>query len=191
MTGITERSDARLNRERILDAAAEIIAAKGTAAEVKEIAERAGVGIGTIYRNFPAKDDLVLAIIDSLLDEIDGALDGASNEDLPPLGIETYIRAVFNLMPRFAPLVMAMLSGSLRPDLKTRFLEMILDDRLRSIIQRGVERGDFRSDLDVDVATAFVANTFHPLVFVALEDKMSVRKMADGYTELVLRALRA
>lgn len=188
--GSAERSDARLNRERILSAAAEIIAEKGVGAEVKEIAERAGVGIGTIYRNFPTKDDLVIAIVSDLLDEAETAMEVAGADGEPAEAIAAYIRAVFGLMPRFTPFVMAMLSGSVTQEMKGRLIGLMLDEKLRNIIQRGVDGGSFRRDLDIDVAAAFVANTFHPMVFLALRGKMDVAAMAEGYVDLVLRALR-
>ena len=47
-----ERSDARLNRERILAAACEVFAEQGLDGEIREVAERAGVAVGTIYRHF-------------------------------------------------------------------------------------------------------------------------------------------
>lgn len=188
--GSMERSDARLNRERILRAAADVISEKGVGAEVKEIAERAGVGIGTIYRNFPTKDDLVIAIVSDMLDETEAALETTGAEGEPAESIAAYIRAVFGLMPKFTPIMMAMLSGSVTQEMKARLVELMLDEKLRRIIQRGVESGSFRKDLDVDIATAFVANTFHPMVFLALQGKMDVPAMAEGYVDLVLRALR-
>ena len=56
------RADAVRNRERVVAAAAEVFAEKGEAAVVPEIAARAGVGKGTVYRCFPTKDHLVAAV---------------------------------------------------------------------------------------------------------------------------------
>src|SRR4051794_2294618 len=53
------RADARRNRERILDAAREGFAQEGHATQMDDVARRAGVGIGTVYRHFPTKDLLV------------------------------------------------------------------------------------------------------------------------------------
>ncbi len=190
MTGITERADARLNRERILEAAAEVIAEKGLAAEVKEIADRAGVGIGTIYRNFPTKDDLLAAIITGMLDGTRAVLEQAVQDDDPAEAIAGYIRAIFAVMPRFTPMVMAMLSGSVSPDLKGRMLDMMLDEQLKAVVERGIASGAFRSNLDSHLAAAFIANTFHPMVYLALDGKLDAPAMAEGYIDLVLRALR-
>jgi AcrR family transcriptional regulator len=56
------RADARLNRDRVLEAAARAFARDGTHASLKAIAKDAGVGIGTLYRRFPTREQLVEAI---------------------------------------------------------------------------------------------------------------------------------
>jgi AcrR family transcriptional regulator len=57
------RSDARRNRERVLSAAEEVLAAEGLSASMRTIAERAGVGLGTIYRHFPTQEALYREIV--------------------------------------------------------------------------------------------------------------------------------
>jgi AcrR family transcriptional regulator len=53
------RADARRNRERILAAAREAFAEHGAEAQIDEVARRAGVGVGTVYRHFPTKEELL------------------------------------------------------------------------------------------------------------------------------------
>ncbi|MFL6140965.1 MAG: TetR/AcrR family transcriptional regulator [Labedaea sp.] len=57
------RADARRNRDRVLDVAQEVFAADGLAVPIDEIARRAGVGVGTVYRHFPTKEALYEAIV--------------------------------------------------------------------------------------------------------------------------------
>jgi glutamate/tyrosine decarboxylase-like PLP-dependent enzyme len=57
------RADARRNRERVLAAAEEVFAERGAAASTEEVARRAGVGIGTVFRHFPTKEALYEAIV--------------------------------------------------------------------------------------------------------------------------------
>ncbi|WP_406673613.1 helix-turn-helix domain-containing protein [Nonomuraea sp. N2-4H] len=57
------RADALRNREAIIQAAAEVLAEQGTAVDVREIARRSGVGMGTLYRHFPKKEDLVHTVL--------------------------------------------------------------------------------------------------------------------------------
>ena len=78
------RSDARENRERILAAAREAFAEDG-ATSMNQIAQRAGVGAGTLYRNFPTREALVLAVYQDEVERIIGTVPGLLAE-LPPLG---------------------------------------------------------------------------------------------------------
>lgn len=57
------RADAERNRRRVLDAAQELFRERGLDVGVAEIAQRAGVGRGTLFRNFPTKQDLIAAIV--------------------------------------------------------------------------------------------------------------------------------
>ena len=63
-----QRADARRNFDALLNAARDVFAEEGTSASLEEIARRAGVGIGTLYRNFPARQDLFEAVY---VDEVD------------------------------------------------------------------------------------------------------------------------
>jgi AcrR family transcriptional regulator len=57
-----KRADARRNEQTLLDAAAAVFVTSGVEAPVREIAARAGVGMGTIYRHFPTRADLIVAV---------------------------------------------------------------------------------------------------------------------------------
>src|SRR5919205_1820931 len=84
------RADARRNLDRILDAAAEVFAELGPDAPIDEIARRAGVGHGTVFRRFPTKEALRAAVLAARLDEMQAHLEallarddvGAAFEDL-------------------------------------------------------------------------------------------------------------
>jgi len=73
------RADAARNRARVLETAYETFAAEGLAVPIDEIARRAGVGAGTVYRHFPTKEDLFRAVVDSrirhIIDQGRGLLD--------------------------------------------------------------------------------------------------------------------
>src|ERR1700761_227559 len=69
------RADGRRKMSSILDAAMEVFAKSGVDAPVREIAERAGVGLGTVYRHFPQRSDLIVAVFKS---QMDACADAAS-----------------------------------------------------------------------------------------------------------------
>ncbi|PVE11649.1 TetR/AcrR family transcriptional regulator [Streptomyces scopuliridis] len=58
----SKRADARRNKETLLDAAAAVFVTSGVEAPVRDIAAKAGVGLGTIYRHFPTRADLIIAV---------------------------------------------------------------------------------------------------------------------------------
>ncbi len=58
----SKRADARRNEQTLLDAAAALFVTSGVDAPVRDIAARAGVGVGTIYRHFPTRADLIIAV---------------------------------------------------------------------------------------------------------------------------------
>jgi AcrR family transcriptional regulator len=72
-----KRSDARLNRDKLVMAARSLFSDKSTSAPLEEVAERAGVGIGTLYRNFPTRQALLEAVY---VDEVEAMARAA--EDL-------------------------------------------------------------------------------------------------------------
>jgi AcrR family transcriptional regulator len=90
------RADARRNREKVVAAAAAAFAETGLDAQVEEIARRAGVGVGTLYRHFPTKDALVAALAEEhferLADTIEAALDEPAGD-----GWETFAATIWRI----------------------------------------------------------------------------------------------
>ncbi|WP_437945246.1 helix-turn-helix domain-containing protein [Sorangium sp. So ce296] len=76
------RADARRNRARILEAAVEVFASEGLEVPIDVVARRAGVGAGTVYRHFPTKESLALAIVRDRVERlIEGARSLAAADD--------------------------------------------------------------------------------------------------------------
>jgi AcrR family transcriptional regulator len=79
------RADAARNRERVLEAAREVFAEHGVTVPIDDVARRAGVGVGTVYRHFPAKENLFEAIlVDSISKMGASAREAAESEDPGP-----------------------------------------------------------------------------------------------------------
>lgn len=77
------RKDAARNRQRILDAAYELFAQRGLSVTLNDIAHYAGVGVGTVYRHFPDRDQLIDGLFEQRLDEIAGLLQAALEDPDP------------------------------------------------------------------------------------------------------------
>jgi AcrR family transcriptional regulator len=86
-----QRADARRNRERVLRAAREALAEHGLDAQMDDIASRAGVGVGTVYRHFPTKEDLVRALVADQWRSLTEAAGPAFAADDPWQGLHDYL----------------------------------------------------------------------------------------------------
>lgn len=88
------RSDAQRNLERILDAAHAVFAERGVDASVADVAARAGVGTATIFRRFPTKEDLLVAVVESELNGLLAQVEASTSlEELMTVLLERYIGA--------------------------------------------------------------------------------------------------
>jgi AcrR family transcriptional regulator len=86
------RSDARRNREKLLAAAVVLFAERGTDGSLEEVAKRAGVGIGTLYRHFPTRDALVEAAYRNEVAQLRAAADELLAELPPDRALEAWMR---------------------------------------------------------------------------------------------------
>ncbi|MEV3925278.1 TetR/AcrR family transcriptional regulator [Actinomadura coerulea] len=77
------RADALRNRAKVLAAAEEVFAVQGTSASTEEVARKAGVGIGTVFRHFPTKESLLEAVLVALLERLAAEARGLRSADDP------------------------------------------------------------------------------------------------------------
>lgn len=90
------RADAARNRARIIDTAREVFREQGYDASLDEIAKRAGVGPGTLYRHFPSRDSLVDAVMQAWVDRVNGSVEdvltgGGDAREMLLRWLETYV----------------------------------------------------------------------------------------------------
>ena len=78
------RADAKRNYDRIVEVAREVFREQGYDASLDEVAKRAGVGPGTLYRHFPRRENLIDAIMQSWVDRVDEAADNALADERQP-----------------------------------------------------------------------------------------------------------
>src|SRR3954454_16612818 len=91
------RADAERTRQRILEAAGELFAQKGLAVGLDEIARHAGVGVGTAYRRFANKEELLHALFQDRVDELAGLAERALEHDDPWEGLKGFLEAAVEL----------------------------------------------------------------------------------------------
>ncbi|WP_336205967.1 TetR/AcrR family transcriptional regulator [Nonomuraea sp. LPB2021202275-12-8] len=88
------RADARRNRERIVASAREVFAEQGPGASLNQVAQRAGVGAGTLYRHFPTSQDLLVEIIKDDVDALCARGRELADHPSPGEALRTWLRAV-------------------------------------------------------------------------------------------------
>jgi AcrR family transcriptional regulator len=184
-----ERADARANRARLVEAARAVFSERGLAAEMKEIAERAGVGVGTIYRNFPSKEDLVLAIMRDALAAAIAEARLAEAMDDPIDGLRALLASAFAMIERHGWLVEAMLGGQFlpKPQMRAELEHHEYLRRFERLIQHGVDQGRLRADLDVRVAATMLAGATTPWSYRHLLAGRTPEQAADAILTLFFR----
>ena len=97
------RRDAALNRERLLQAASELFAAKGLDTSLDDIARAAGVGVATAYRRFPRKDDLIDALFEQRVQDLVDLASRAAEAEDPWDGLVTFLEHMVAAQAGVAP----------------------------------------------------------------------------------------
>jgi len=91
------RRDAERNRQRILEAARGVFADRGLAATLDDVADAAGVGVGTVYRRFPNKEELIEALFVDRIDQMVALAEQAAEIADPWEGLETLLTELATL----------------------------------------------------------------------------------------------
>jgi AcrR family transcriptional regulator len=138
------RRDARENRDRILEAARACFAAQGIDVPVEEIAQRAGVGMGTLYRRFPTKADLVEAVIEESLDAFVIAADESLAEPDPWTGFSRFVERVVELHAENRAL-REVLAGTEHRRVRDQVRRRVRP-RVRLLVERAQADGSLRAD---------------------------------------------
>jgi AcrR family transcriptional regulator len=132
------RADALKNQGRILEAAEEVFALQGVSAPIDMVAERAGVGVGTVYRHFPTKEALFEAIVLSRLEELASAATAATQADDASEAFFSFLRLFARQVSKKHDLIDAL--GAAGIDIKSRCSDMV--GELESGVQRMLERAE-------------------------------------------------
>jgi AcrR family transcriptional regulator len=140
-----QRADARRNFDALLAAAREVFAEDGTSASLEEIARRAGVGIGTLYRNFPTRQDLFEAVY---VDEVEALARKA--EELTDLDPWDALVAWLRRFVGYATTKRAIYEALNRDSAMFASCRQIMYGAGRPLLQRAQDAGKARSDVSFE-----------------------------------------
>lgn len=146
--GPPRRRDAARNRERLLLAAAEVFAESGASASLKDVADRAGLGVGTVYRHMPDKDAVIVALLRPQLERLVTMADEALTRPLTFDNFADLTRRIIGTMGGSKALSEIVLyQHELPADLRDP-VQLVLT-RCAEVMRRTQDAGELRGDLDI------------------------------------------
>ena len=154
-TTLPARSDAARNRERLVSGARELFASAGVDVPARTVAGHAGLGVGTLYRHFPAREDLVDAVLEEAFEELIALAECALAEPDPWRGFTRFVEEALDLHARnrgLKDVVATQRHGRERVEALRR--------RIRPLVARLVTRAQEGGSLRADFAPQDVSLLF-------------------------------
>jgi AcrR family transcriptional regulator len=182
------RRDAELNLERILAAAQDVFAESGYDASMERVANRAGVGVGTLYRRFPNKESLIIAIMEMASRRSRQLVEDVLATTTPAEGIFEFMRQCIGIPSSLRALV------SRSPQLAETHLTMVehLAGPVTTLIDRAKEAGSIRADVNFsDIAMVLLSvRAVEDRWDVAEADAKLGRQQGERHLQLLIDGLR-
>lgn len=151
------RADAQRNIDALLQAALAVFTTSGVDAPVREIAEKAGVGIGTLYRHFPQRADLVAAVFRREIDACADAAPRLAAEHAPGAALEKWMQRYAAFMATKRGLAAALHSGNPTFDSLPAYFQARLLPAFQTLLGSAVAAGEVRADVNADDLLTAVA----------------------------------
>jgi AcrR family transcriptional regulator len=140
------RRDAERNRQRILKAASEVFTERGLDVTLDEVARHAGVGVGTVYRRFRTKEDLVEALFVDRIDAIAALAEEAAEAPDPWSGLVSFMEQGVEMLAGDLGLKQMLMFGTYGRD-RVAYARQQNAPRVTRLVERAQAAGQVRSDL--------------------------------------------
>jgi AcrR family transcriptional regulator len=150
------RPDAQRSLDALVKAAKAVFATSGVDAPVREIADKAGVGIGTLYRHFPQRADLVIAVFRREIDACADAAPVLAAQYPPGEALERWVERFLAFIATKRGLVAALHSGN--PAFEPRYFDEQLTPALSMLLEAAVAAGEIRAGIDGRDLLVAIAN---------------------------------
>jgi AcrR family transcriptional regulator len=143
------RKNARANRERILAAADEVFGARGELGSTEDVAERAGVSIATVFRNFPTKDALIEATLIRQFDRLNQEATALAGEPDPSRALRRLIERLIETSSTKLTLI-SLVSDNGRFPAAVSAAANANQSTIAGILERATDEGVVRADVTVE-----------------------------------------
>jgi len=157
------RADARRNVDALLEAARTVFDTSGVDAPAKEITDRAGVGVGTLYRHFPQRSDLVKAVVESGIDAVAEAGPALAAAFPPAEALTRWIDRFTQLLATKRGLAAALHSGDPAFAGLPDYFFQRLGPALSALLDAAVAEGAIRGDVEAEDLLYAVAQLCQPV----------------------------
>jgi AcrR family transcriptional regulator len=151
------RADAQRNRERILEVAKQEFTRSGANATLEDIAKKAAVGAGTLYRHFPTREELLLTVYRSEMEKLAAAERTLADSMSPVEALRAWLLLFVDAVETkqiIAP-VLNTLIGDSKKVFEASYAQ--IHAAIRALVKRAIKSGDIRKDLDpIDLLRALV-----------------------------------
>jgi AcrR family transcriptional regulator len=158
-----QRSDAKRNVVALVEAAKTVFAGSGVDAPAKEITDRAGVGVGTLYRHFPRRSDLIVAVLQHDIDECVKAAEELGTTLGPWEALMGWIGRFTDFVGTKQGLASALHSGDPAYDDLPQHLMDRLEPALQTLLARAVDAGYARDDVSARDVLMTIALMCQPI----------------------------
>lgn len=166
------RADAKRSMDAILTAALQVFAESGVDAPVREIAQRAGVGVGTLYRRFPQRSDLIVAVFQRQVDACAAAAPQLAQQYEPADALSHWVQRYADFIITKRGLAAALHSGDPAYQALPAYFDAHLRPALQSLLDAAVAAGQVRDDIDPVELLRAVGN----LCLSAREDRLETAR---------------
>jgi AcrR family transcriptional regulator len=157
------RVDAQRNSDSLLEAAKGVFGTSGVDAPAKEIADLAGVGVGTLYRHFPRRSDLVKAVLQREIDACADAAPALSIAHEPGAALAKWLQRYTEFLATKRGLATALHSGDPAFDALPGYFMRRLGPALGSLLDAATETGEIRADISAKDLLHAVAHLCLPV----------------------------
>lgn len=177
------RADAQKNYDHLLEVGRALVAEQGVDASMRDLARRAGVGVGTLYRHFPTREALLEALLRKSFDQVTAKADALAASDAAADALRAWLRDMVALTHSHRGVIASMTAALADPDSALHGSCVALRGSGAQLLARAQAQGQARGDIDGTDLLALVS------ALAWLNDQPPFAARADRLLDVVAGAI--